>query len=154
MNKLSLLEEIKSKYAINNISSYIKKENYLLKLVNYYKKGQKKLGINLDNYKIIYYSKLINWKKYLSFDINNLYNFDYNKHELKDEFFKDMSEYKIDKKIYKKSICTFFKNYKNNENAFLEIDLFSPLFDILYKESFFENFYIQIPLFYEYQQKK
>jgi hypothetical protein len=80
----------------------------LLKLVNYYKKGQKKLGINLDNYKIIYYSKLINWKKYLSFDINNLYNFDYNKHELKDEFFKDMSEYKIDKKIYKKSICTFF----------------------------------------------
>lgn len=65
----SLLKKIKSKCTTHEITSYIKDNSLLLKLIKYSKSIQEKLNINILNYKESFYSKRINYD-YLLSDFN------------------------------------------------------------------------------------
>ena len=63
-NIICLFDKIKSNYIIFNIFSYIKYET-LLKLIKYSKYVQKKLDINILNYKEKYLKKRFNYEDFL-----------------------------------------------------------------------------------------
>lgn len=67
MEDLNLLEKVSSKYIISNISSYIEDEYFLYKLFLYSKSLQKKMNIEIINYKKIYNCKKIDYEKYLDY---------------------------------------------------------------------------------------
>ena len=71
--KTNLRKAIKSSYIFNEIFSYLS-ENIKLKLINYNKKYQQKLGINIDHYKNISYKYKIGERKGIGmeYNINNL----------------------------------------------------------------------------------
>ena len=112
----SLLNKIKSKYIIYSITSFLKDENYLLKLINYSKYYQNKLDININNYKEIYYKNRINYDDFLKyFYSGNPYNWDISignqiRHNQisKDELFN-----LIENKNNKNDISQFMINYLN-----------------------------------------
>ena len=54
-----ILENIKSKYVIQNIFNYIKNSNFKFKLVNYNKYFQNKLDLTLFDYQEKYFRKYI-----------------------------------------------------------------------------------------------
>lgn len=157
--EINILTKIKSKYIIQNIFSLIQ-ENIKYKLVNYSKLSQEKLDLKLTDYKNLhfYYKNIgkIDWQNYLCFhnykegpgkeeDIKEKYETEFLKAKLQNDLCKynfDLSDYRI-----KKGLIIFFKNYVKKNN-YIEIDLYSPLFDILLKEkNFLSRFIIQIPLY-------
>ena len=155
----NILIEIKSKYIMQNIFSFIQ-EITKYNLVKYSKAFQQKLDLKLINYKNahFYYKNItkINWSIYLYFhnyiegpgkeeDIHEDYDDKFLETKLKEELSKynlDFNDYRI-----KKKIIEYFANYIK-ENNFIEIDIYSPLFDILLNEKIFKSrFIIQIPLY-------
>ena len=156
---VNILLEIKSKYVMQNIFSLIQ-ENIEYKLVKYSKAHQQELDLKLIDYKNahFYYKNItkISWSIYLCFhnyierpgkeeDIHE----DYDDKFLKTKLEKDLSNHNLEFNDYRvrKKIIEHFKNYIK-ENNFIEIDLYSPLFDILSSAKIFESrFIIQIPLY-------
>jgi hypothetical protein len=119
MDSLCLLEEIKSKYIIDNIFTYIKEENLKYKLVTKSKKLQELLKITIQDYKNKC-SESINYNNFLKFlsfknhsepDINILTN----------EFDKDIKKYKIKKDIFMELSEIYFINKYNNLKSKEEI---------------------------------
>ena len=55
---LGKLDGVKSKYQLNNILSYIKDDNFILKLFAYSKKYQKLLNLSINIYKEKYFDKI------------------------------------------------------------------------------------------------
>ena len=126
-----LFRKIKSKYIVQLIFSYIQDENYIYKTFKYSKFYQKKLNLDYNNIK----EKIIIFDKYLldSDDerLNNdlkVYNYEHN----------NISFY----------IINYFRNHPNKKieglNIYefsLDINILSPLFNILVKEDFFQNMF-------------
>ena len=119
------LEKIKSKYVLQLVFTFIWDENYIYKIFKYSKFYQDKL--NLD-FKYIPQNIII-FDKYL---------LDANENSLKNDF-----------KIFGKfDIINYFRNHPKKKfkgfNLYefsIDIDILSPLFDILIKEDFFENMF-------------
>ena len=136
-----LIEKIKSKYIINNITSYINDENYLLKLIEHSKCIQKNLDINLLNYQEKYINERIHYEDFLS-DIN-LY--EKNLNNLKNILLTNQ----YNKDNINKFAINYFINYYNNldnkEDSLYEfskdIEFSSPFFDILLNTGFFNKIF-------------
>jgi len=139
----SLLKKIKSKYIIYEITSFIKDNSLLLKLIKYSKSIQEKLNINILNYKESFYSKRINYD-YLLSDFNPEKKHNFSRH-YENEFKKD----KIDNNAIAKFITNYFNNYhsniKNKELALYEyskdIDFTCPFFNELSNTEFFNKIF-------------
>ena len=123
----NLLLNIKSKIIIQKTFSFIQ-ENIKYKLIRYSKYSQKKLGLELTDYKLLYsyYKNIekINWSKYLCFYIYIQYpgkeeerkkeeEEEYNDSYLKEKLINDLSKYNIEygNSRFKKSIIKFFRKY-------------------------------------------
>ena len=142
------LDKIESKYILKVITSYIKDENFVLKLISNSKHFQKLFDIELTDYQEKYFEKRIYYESYLySFtplkDINLL------RKQLK-EF---SLEFPINESIIKKLAVRYFKKYldKNKDFNFYEkskmISFYSPFFNDLSKEeNFGKIFSIDFPI--------
>ena len=150
MDSLCLLEEIKSKYIIDNIFTYIKEANLKYKLVTKSKKLQELLKITIQDYKNKC-SESINYNNFLKFlsfknhsepDINiltNEFDKDIKKYKIKKDIFMELSEiYFINKYNYLKSNEEIKKSILDNQ---LTIDIFSPFYNTLYKKDIFEKLF-------------
>ena len=125
------LEKIKSKYVLQLVFTFIWDENYIYKIFKYSKFYQDKL--NLD-FKYIPQNIII-FDKYL---------LDANENSLKN----DSKIFGLESNKIKFDIINYFRNHpKKNFKGFnlyefsIDIDILSPLFDILIKEDFFENMF-------------
>ena len=126
-----LLGKIKSKYIFHLIFSYIQDENYIYKTFKYSKFYQHKINLDYNNI-----------KEYITiFDKYLLDNDEYN-------FNNDLKKFKLHNKKIEFYIINYFRNHPNknikgfNINEFsLDINILSPLFDVLLKEKFFENMF-------------
>ena len=134
MEKKSFLEKISSKYIIQNIFSYIKDNQFLLKLILYSRLSQNKMNIKvtLKDLKENYLNNRIKWKNYFFYP--------------KEYFLKDISKFNITinnrtimdmtdilVNYIKKNIKTIKKYEKGYERDYGCIDLFSTFFDTLSK---------------------
>ena len=132
MDIKSSFSKINSKFIIQIISSYIKDENFLYKLVQYSKSCQKKLELDKFDYKL---KRLNVIEKYL-IDSDRI---------KMNTFENDLSKYDIKSQDIQSNVIEYFKRIINQKNREFSIRLDSPLFDILKKENFFEeNFKIYI----------
>ena len=144
------LNNIKSKFLLGNIISYIKDENYKLKLFVHSKKYQEALNISLNNYKKKYFEKIginiLNVNEFFSlysdytfiFLDNGGYPGYYNKNYFQKNF-------EIFKKKYNNNIIQNYLIYyleKNPELKNIYLDIYSPFFDILMKTNFFSDKFI------------
>ena len=136
MEDLNLLEKISSKYIKSYIISYIEDEYFLYKFFLYSKLFQKKMKIQLLDYKKIYNSKKIDYEKYLDiyFDTN----------ELKNLF----SKYEINEYEFYKFAIHYFKKYLKNKDRDTclyeyskDISYNSPLFNVLSKTEIFDKLF-------------
>ena len=166
INKEQLLNKILSKYILEGIFDYICDRNFKLKLFEYSNLFQKKLDINIFNYQEKYLDKNgFDIIKYFSFIYNSSENF--SKDLLKDELEKDLLKTNFEKKNLNNYIKRNFKRFKINEkyrkfsplkfNAdLIQVDIFSPFFDILSEIGFLElgSIIIQINLIEKYDLKK
>ena len=156
---ISLFDKIKSKYIILNIISYIKDENYLLKLIKYSKYIQKKLDINILNYQEKFLNKRFNYEDFLIFNLERYFNKRFFNEEIKYFFLEEMEiydklkketlKYKINGQNINKFAINYFNNYYNNlnnkeyslyENS-KDIYLDSPFFDVLLNTDFFNKIF-------------
>ena len=145
------INKIKSKYIYDEIFEFSKDINLKLKLLKYSKQFQKLLHLNIFNYQKGYLQQFnIDLDKYLLIPYNdiNLVNLK-NKNILQQRFNEDLLKYEINSEVFQNYIIDYFqnhsKNQKLNKNYEKEIDIFSPLFDILSKYEFFgEIFSINI----------
>lgn len=153
-NDNSLLNKIKSKYIIYSITSYIKDENFLLKLINYSKYFQNRLDININNYKEVYYGHRINYDDFLKyFYPGNPYNWGLDipsqirKNQIsKDELF-NLIENQNNKNDISKFMINYLNRYYNNlkdkEYSLYEyskdIDITCPLYNSLLKTDLFSK---------------
>ena len=126
-----LFRKIKSKYIFPLIFSYIQDENYIYKTFKYSKFYQNKLNLNYNNIK----EKIIIFDKYLLDDDDN-------------NFKNDLKIFKLYNKKIESYIINYFRNHPNKKiegfNIYefsLDINILSPLFDILIKEDFFGNMF-------------
>ena len=154
MDYLSLLEEINSKYIIENIFMYLKDQNIKYKLVSYSKKMQNLLQLNIQDYKnrsleLISYANFPNFlslKTYSDIFI------------LKNTFINDIQKYKVNENIFINGFSEiyFIKKYNNfkskeviNKNILdnqLIIDIYSPFYESLSKKDIFQKlFIVRIP---------
>ena len=139
------LDNIKSKFLLENIINYIKDENFKLKLFTYSKKYQGALNISLNNYKEKYFEKirinLLNVNEFFSlysdysfiFLDNGGYPGYYNQNYFQKNF-------EIFKKKFNNSIIQNYLIYcieKNSNLKNIYLDIYSPFFDILMKTNFF-----------------
>ena len=102
------LNNIKSKFLLGNIISYIKDENLKLKLFVHSKKYQEALNISLNNYKEKYFEKIgINL-----LNVNECFSF-YSDYLL---FFSNNGGYPkyYNKNYFQKNLEIFKKKFKNN----------------------------------------
>ena len=137
------LENIISKYIIDKIFSFINEPNYIYKLINYSKRFQKKLNINLLNYKEIYFNERVNYDEYIYYEAR-FHDYVNSKELLTEKYKKDILDYQINEKNIKIFILNYNKNnclYKFSKNIilespFLEVlsksDIFGQLFNIVY----------------------
>ena len=139
------LDNIKSKFLLENIINYIKDENFKLKIFTYSKKYQGALNISLNNYKEKYFEKirinLLNVNEFFSlysdysfiFLDNGGYPGYYNQNYFQKNF-------EIFKKKFNNSIIQNYLIYcieKNSNLKNIYLDIYSPFFDILMKTNFF-----------------
>ena len=162
MKKKLNSKKIKSNYVLDSIFNYIKDTKYKLKLFFYSKSFQQSFGLKLCDYQLEYFNKIgINFSKYLKYpDNNNNNNNDnqnFDKNFLNQKLKDDLSKYNKNFSIKPEVIINFFKTYKNNKtknvdipkyniiNSKIEIDIYSPFFEILSTNSeIFEKFSIVI----------
>lgn len=153
MEKKSILENISSINIFDNIFSFLKDANYKLKLFAYLNLLQKKLNLQLADYEKAYIELLgINIYNYL-FCKNNIYPLEFNKDILKIKLEKDLSKYNLEKSKLEKIIVDIFKkkyedekNVQNNSekklvDSLIQIDIYSPFFDILSKTECFGDIF-------------
>lgn len=151
MEKKPILENISSKDIFDNIFGFIKDQNFKLKLVSKSKKCQKKLGLQLADYEQAYLDKIgINLNDYL-FCEENIFVRSFNKDILKQNLEKDLSKNNIGMNTIEKNIVDIYKEKYENEckkvqgndqiNSEVQIEIYSPFFEILSKTDFFENFF-------------
>ena len=153
MEKRSILENISSINIFDNIFSFLKDANYKLKLFAYSNLLQKKLNLQLADYEKAYIELLgINIYNYL-FCKNNIFPLEFNKDILKIRLEKDLSKYNLEKSKLEKIIVDIFKkkyedekNVQNNSekklvDSLIQIDIYSPFFDILSKTEFFGDIF-------------
>ena len=135
------LENIISKYIIENIFSFINEPNYIYKLINYSKRFQKKLNINLLNYKEIYFNERVNYDEY-NYYKDRFHDYVNSKELLTEKYKKDILDYQINGKNIKIFILNYYKNYIKNKNNCLykfskNIILDSPFLEVLSKSDIF-----------------
>ena len=156
------LNNIKSKFLLGNIISYIKDENYKLKLFVHSKKYQEALNISLNNYKKKYFEKIginiLNVNEFFSlysdysfiFLDNGGYPGYYNKNYFQKNF-------EIFKKKYNNNIIQNYLIYyleKNPELKNIYLDIYSPFFDILMKTNIFSDKFIIVIIMNFIKQNK
>jgi len=135
------LENIISKYIIDKIFSFINEPNYIYKLINYSKRFQKKLNINLLNYKEIYFNERVNYDEYIYYEAR-FHDYVNSKELLTEKYKKDILDYQINEKNIKIFILNYYKNYIKNKNNCLykfskNIILGSPFLEVLSKSDIF-----------------
>ena len=155
MESKSLLEKINSKYIAENIFKYIIDKDYMLKISKYSKRLQNVFNLGIENYKTKSF-EFLNYLKFENFLSSKRGSNNYLKKLLKD----DLNKYdeKI-KNIIPNEFCEiFFTNkynyYKKNQiikknilDNQLIIDIFSPFFERLSKNTIFQDlFIIRIPI--------
>ena len=147
---IRLFDKIKSKYIIFNITSYIKDESFLLKLIKYSKHIQKKLDINIFNYQEKYLNKRFNYENFLTiFNLRESFIDEDKKKEFYDNLKEEKIKYNINNEILNKFAINYFNNYYNNLNNkeyslydnSKDIDLDSPFFDALLNTDFFNKIF-------------
>ena len=144
MEKLSLLERIKSAYILNDIFSYIMNDNFKFKLFFHSKFYQKKLGLQLYEYQERFINQFnMELSTYLNFGNNSNESFD--KNLLKKRLENDITINKLDAKKIESCIINYFNNLvneikKNNSisDEELIIDIYSPFFEAISKTELFE----------------
>ena len=155
--KKKYIHEIKSKYILDSIFTYIKDDKFKMKLFVYSKLYQKKLDFDIVNYQIEILNKnKFNFCSYLKFSKNNLSQQNFNKQYLISQFTNDISKYNINLNDISTIINYYFGNnnfqkmQENNKakiNSEIEIDIFSPYFEFLSNnKNIFKNFCIIVPL--------
>ena len=145
--KESILIKIKSKYILEHITSYIKEEHFIYKLIFYNKSFHKKLDIK--NYFFDVFSReKIYFEDYLcSSHFNEIYYF--NSSKLKNNFNNNLLRINIGEQISNLIIFVYFINKikslrEESEYKLIDIDFYSPYFDFLSKKNIFEYFNIII----------
>ena len=112
MEKLSLLERIKSAYILNDIFSYIMNDNFKFKLFFHSKFYQKKLGLQLYEYQERFINQFnMELSTYLNFGNNSNESFD--KNLLKKRLENDITINKLDAKKIESCIINYFNNLVN-----------------------------------------
>ena len=158
MFKKRFLEKISSKYILQTIFNYVKNPNFKMKLFMYSKSFQKRLELNLEDYKENYIKQSgINFDNYLL--LGEYVNWNFNTNILKEQFKEILIRYKLDFNDIKSCIINHFENLinikkGNNEKEFniyeydaKKIDIYSPFFDLISKNNIFEQlFSISIPM--------
>ena len=138
MNKNRVLEKVDARIVLRTIFDYIKDDNLKFKLFTYSKFFQKKLGINLNDYKEKFIESKIKFDNFLTYS----YNSEITKY-LNEFLFKNS----IDINFFQKTAVRYFEKYlKNNNNKnngiefTLDIDIYSPFFDSISKSVIFDQF--------------
>ena len=157
MQVRTFIKNINSKYVYDGIFKFAKDINFKLKLFQYSKKFQKIFNLRLFNYQKAYLQQFnINLDKYLftsCIDKSILQDKNY----LKNIYKKDLLKYGINNDIFQKYIIDYYQNYLKNQklNEYeKEIDIFSPIFDLLSKCEFFGKIFsinINILLLLEFE---
>ena len=156
MKNTHVINEIKSKYILEQIFDYIKDDKFKMKLFYYSKLFQSKLNLSIIDYQIAFLNKInFDYNNYLKFSTNTLDQQNFDPKFLISQFTEDILKYNINLNIMPTIINNYFRNNKspkiqkknkNNINFGIEIDIFSPYFDFLSKDDIFKNFCIIIPL--------
>ena len=158
-----MLENISSKYILDNIFGYIKDNSFSLKLFLHSKSLQKKFRFDLYDYIAGYITKIgLSLDNYLLYDINiddegkNYYIENFDKQLLNTKLKEDSIKYEFDLEILKKILYDIgvksLKDKNPNEDMYeIEynektkgikiIDIYSPFFEILSKDGMLEYFY-------------
>ena len=138
MNKNRVLEKVDARIVLRTIFDYIKADHIKFKLFTYSKFFQKKLGINLIDYKVKFIESKINFDHFLTYSYNRKITKYLNEFLLKNN---------IDINFFQKTTVRYFEKYlKNNNNKnngiefTLDIDIYSPFFDSISKSEIFEQF--------------
>ena len=152
-NSKLLLEKIKSKFILKTILSYIRDENFELKLFKYSNFYKDKLDIQLFDYQNIFFNKSSNFKSIDFINYLEFRNYDYDEidiKELKNNLKEDLSEYKLNSKLLKKYVIycceKFFKENKSFVN--LRIDIYSPYFELISNSDIFSKMFICISTYF------
>ena len=154
MEYISLIEKIKSKYIVNDLFSYIKDSDYLLKLAKYCKRLQNSFNLGIEDYKAKCFEK--NCKQFEKFlyakrsskfkkdYLENIFRRDYDEN-IRNTILNEFSEiYFTNKYKFYQSDEQIKKNIIDNQ---LLIDIQSPFYKNLSKNPIFQNlFIIRIPL--------
>ena len=150
---LGKLDGVKSKYQLNNILSYIKDDNFILKLFAYSKKYQKLLNLSINIYKEKYFDKiglnLIKIKDFCSCYDDYKYclieKSGYPGYYRKDYLPKKCEKYKnkFNANIIEDYILYYIEKNKIKYQK-LYLDIYSPYFNILSKMNNFSDIFIII----------
>lgn len=156
MKNAHMINEIKSKYILEQIFEYIKDDKFKMKLFCYSKLFQSKLNLSIVDYQIAFLNKInFDYNNYLKFSTNTFDQQNFDPTYLNSQFTKEILKYNINLNIIPTIINNYFRNNKSPKileknkkyiNSGIEIDIFSPYFDFLSKEDIFKNFCIIIPL--------
>ena len=139
-----ILDNIKSKYIIQNIFNYIKNSNFKFKLVNYSKYYQKKFDLTLADYQEKYFRK---YTENLKIDILDYLTKtpSFNNKRLKEKLNELLLKYNFENNIHFQRYVLFcLQNYLNKNEFPLFIDIYSPFFDFVSNSDFFENVFVNI----------
>lgn len=134
MENCPLLSGIKSNYIIEKITSFIKDEDFIFKLIVHSKLLQKKLNISIINYQEKYFSKRFDIEYYLDnyYSINELLSNDFYKDKLNKTILKNLIVLHLLKKINDKKLSD------KEKEIFIEIN--NPFLEFLIRINAFDNF--------------
>ena len=139
-----ILENIKSKYVIQNVFNYIKNSNFKYKLVNHNKYFQNLLDLTLFDYQEKYFRKYIENVKLDVLDYLTK-NPSVNNQRLQEKLKENLTKYNYENNYDFQRYALFcIKNYLIKNEAPLFIDIYSPFFDSVSNSDFFENIFLNI----------
>ena len=155
-NLQSILKKISSKYILESTFDFIKDKTFKLKLFNYSKYFQQKLGLELYNYLEAYVTNLeINIDDYL-YRRKNIYPQKFKKNILNEYLEEDLAKKKFDIKIVEEFIIKNLEKEIEKEKSEEEklkivlgkkqIEIYSPFLDFFSKTKAFESFSIPISI--------
>ena len=159
MESICLFEKIKSKYICQKVFEYIKEENFKFKFLLYSKYFQKKLELEIIDFKERYIiQSKINFDNYLC--CYSLFNADpknFDKNIISKKLEEELIKYNLDINIIYEYLLHDNKRFlkiikeKEKENKLVkyhyfmkQISIFSPFFDFLSKSEYFDLFTIPI----------